>query len=117
MLTILSEIMEKRGINANELAKVSGVPKSTVYNLVKGEVDPSKIYVDHIVKIAKALDVTVEELYGHKIPEPTPQRMSLTDDERELLAAWRRASDAARESVLMVLKCNPAPVVKKDVAI
>ena len=37
-------------------------------------------------------------------------------DEIELLDAWRNASNEAKTSALMVLKSNPAPVVKKETA-
>ena len=119
MENMLSKILESRKMSANELAKRSGVPKSTVYNAVNGDVDGSKIRVEHAIKFAEILGVSVEELYGRKLPEPTPERRqeSLTSDERDLLDAWRGATDAARESAMMVLRCNPAPVVKKEAAI
>ena len=43
MENMLSKILESRKMSANELAKRSGVPKSTVYNAVNGDVDGSKI--------------------------------------------------------------------------
>jgi transcriptional regulator with XRE-family HTH domain len=115
---MLKQFLEARNMSANELAKRSGVPKSTVYNAVNGDVDGSKIRVEHAIKFSDILGVSVEELYGMPpIPEPISERKALTDDERELLDAWNHATDAARESALMVLKCNQAPVVKKGTAI
>lgn len=116
MENMLRKILESRKMSANELAKKSGVPKSTVYNAVNGDVDGSKIRVEHAIKFAEILGVSVEELYGKAVPEPTPESKALTSDERDLLDAWRCATDAARESAMMVLRCNPAPVVKKETA-
>lgn len=116
MKNMLSKYLAERNMSANELAKLSGVPKSTVYNAANGEVDGSKIRVEHAIKFAEILGITVEELYGKEVPEPTPERKSLTFQEQEMLDAWRAATDAARESALMVLKCNPEQMVKKDEA-
>lgn len=76
----LRQWLSENGLNALDLAKMSGVPKSTVYNIVNGEVDTMK---------------------------------AITKDEIELLDAWHNASNEAKTSALMVLKSNPAPVVKK----
>ena len=40
----------------------------------------------------------------------------LSQAERELLEDWRHATDAAKQSALMVLKANRRPVVKKEKA-
>ena len=111
----LRQWLSENGLNALDLAKMSGVPKSTVYNIVNGEVDTMKVSVTHALKISEACGIPVEELYGRKIkPEPTPQVKAITKDEIELLDAWRNASNEAKTSALMVLKSDPAPVVKKE---
>ena len=46
-----------------------------------------------------------------------PDSIVLQKDEFDILEAWREATDSARESALMVLRCNKRPVVKKETAI
>lgn len=119
MRELLEKYLKSEGISVVDFAQKAGVSKTTVYDLLKGEKDATKIYVNQAIKIAEAMEINVEELYGRNLPEPTPERKqeSLTSDERDLLDAWRGATDAARESAIMVLRCNPAPVVKKETAI
>ena len=54
---------------------------------------------------------SVSVFFGEAPPDPV-----LSVDERELLESWREATDAARESALMVLKSNKRPLVKKGMA-
>ena len=118
MRELLEKYLKARGISVVEFAQEAEVSKTTIYDLLKGEKDATKIYANQAIKIAKAMNISVEELYGRKLPEPTPERRqeNLTSDERDLLDVWRGATDAARESAMMVLQCNPAPVVKKETA-
>ena len=117
MRELLEKYLKARGISVVEFAQEAEVSKTTIYDLLKGEKDATKIYANQAIKIAKAMNISVEELYVRKLPEPTPESKALTSDERDLLDAWRGATDAARESAMMVLRCNPAPVVKKEAAI
>lgn len=55
---------EETGISCEQIAKLSGIPYSTVgrirYNTVKN------IKLEHIVKIAKVLDIDLNELKGEQ---------------------------------------------------
>ena len=52
--------IKKEGINANELANRVGVTSSTIYSMLKR--DSSRIDIDLLIKIARALHVTTDEL-------------------------------------------------------
>lgn len=55
-------IRERRGLTRAELATKAGLARQTIYSV---ECDPAhKPSVEVIVKIAQALDVTVDELLG-----------------------------------------------------
>ena len=58
----LKEWMDKRGINAYELSEMTGVPAQTIYSMIKR--NSKKADVEYIIRIAKALNVTVDELLG-----------------------------------------------------
>jgi transcriptional regulator with XRE-family HTH domain len=55
----LVSLREKRGMTQNSLAKLSGVPRSTVANLESGDGNPS---LANLAKISGALQVSLEEL-------------------------------------------------------
>ena len=54
--------MNIEGINANELANRIGVTSSTIYSMLKR--DSSRIDIDLLIKIARALNITTDELLG-----------------------------------------------------
>lgn len=54
------EIRERRGLTVVELAALTGLARQTIYN-VEQQLTP-RPSADVVVKIARALDVTVEEL-------------------------------------------------------
>ena len=63
----LLEIMEKKNMNANELANRIGVPPTTLYSMIKR--DSSRVDIDLIIKIAHALGMTADELLSGEAPE------------------------------------------------
>ena len=65
----LVDVMDKKGTNANELALKIGVSPTTLYSLINR--DSSRMDIDLIIKIARALDMTADEfLSGEKIKKP-----------------------------------------------
>ena len=56
--TKLTMLMKKQNTNANELSIKSGVPAQTIYSLIRR--DASKVDIDSLIKIARALGVTAD---------------------------------------------------------
>jgi transcriptional regulator with XRE-family HTH domain len=69
-LEAFQKLMDSKGVNANLLAKNSGVSVNTIYTWQKGS-SPS---LDKLIPIADALGVTLDELAGR-----VPPSASLTD--------------------------------------
>ena len=55
-------LLEEKNITGYRLAKVSGVPQSAIAAWVSGSRDILKAELSSVIKICKALDMTVEEL-------------------------------------------------------
>ncbi|WP_443083824.1 helix-turn-helix domain-containing protein [Vallitalea sp.] len=55
----IKEIRESKNISLNKLSKISGVSKSTLYQI---ENNDSKPYFDTIYKISRALKVKIDDL-------------------------------------------------------
>lgn len=111
----LKKWLDENHMSANELARVSGVPKSTIYDILSGKINPLHVNVSRILAISKVTGVSPEEFFDRPaiVSEPTPERKDLTDDENELLNLWRNATQESRSSVLMVLRCNQRPTKKE----
>ncbi|MDR1737014.1 MAG: helix-turn-helix transcriptional regulator [Oscillospiraceae bacterium] len=58
----LNDILSKKGITKYRLSKVSGVPFSTISEISTGKLSIAECKAKTVYRIAKALDVTVEEL-------------------------------------------------------
>lgn len=54
--------MDRKGLNAYELSEISNVPVQTIYSMIKR--NSKRADVEYIIRIAKALGVTVDELLG-----------------------------------------------------
>lgn len=53
-------MMDKKGTNANELARRSGLTASTIYSMIHR--DSSRVDIDILSKVSRALGVTADEL-------------------------------------------------------
>lgn len=65
-------LMHAKGISRADLVKLSGLKKTTVYRLFEDGIDDSKIRIETLAPIAKALDTNVDFLLGKEdaeIPE------------------------------------------------
>lgn len=60
----LKKICEEMDISAYRLAKITQLPISVVAKIIRDEVKNPRL--DTIIKIADALDVTLDELVGRK---------------------------------------------------
>lgn len=59
IITRLTEKMNNKNLNKMELARISGIKKSTVYNIFNGK---HNIKLETLRPIAKALDTTLDYL-------------------------------------------------------
>jgi putative molybdopterin biosynthesis protein len=53
----------KRGLSQEELSVLTGIPRTTISAIESGRAIPS---VDYAIRLARALDCTVEELFSHE---------------------------------------------------
>ena len=62
--------------NASQLSKTSGVPYTTIKSFI--DRDLNKAAIDSVVKLAKALNVSVEYLIGEDVPNPNTVNESVS---------------------------------------
>lgn len=118
-----SERMKSRrlamGLTLEEVGAVVGVSRSAIQKYEKNVI--KNVYTNTVELFAKALHCspaylmcwTDDPLEGM---HPTDEKVIVQDDEAEILQAWREATDSARESALMVLRCNKRAIVKRKSA-
>ena len=75
----LTQLMKEQNTNANELAAKEGVPAQTVYSLIRR--DASKVDIDTLIKIARALGVTAEYFANEESSKPTTLAAHFDGDE------------------------------------
>lgn len=85
--------MGKEGINANELANRMGVTSSTIYSMLQR--DSSRIDIDLLIKISKALNVSTDTLLSYDPAEPV-QDNSLSDLTPDEQAEVQKFADFVR---------------------
>ena len=107
--SLLKQYREQAGLTIREAGKLIGKSNQTVSAWEQGRGQPD---AEMFLKLCEVYHVpSVSQFFGEQPPEP-----DLTIDERELLEDWRHATDAAKQSALMVLKANRRPIVKKEKA-
>lgn len=61
MMTII-ELLKEKGLSRYSLSKTSGVPWATLSDICSGKTDLSRCNAQTLLKLAKALDLSMEEL-------------------------------------------------------
>ena len=76
----LTKLMKEQNTNANELASKAGVPAQTIYSLIRR--DASKVEIDALIKIARALGVNADYFCSDEIAkQPTTIAAHLDTDD------------------------------------
>lgn len=60
---VLSELIKKFGLNALEIERLTGVPASTIYRLLKSDGNPT---IEVLKKLASFFQITVSQLIGEE---------------------------------------------------
>ena len=58
MRELLEKYLKAWGISVVEFAQEAEASKTTIYDLLKGEKDATKIYANQAIKIAKAMNIS-----------------------------------------------------------
>ena len=83
-------LMDDRGISQSDLSEMTGIPTSTMNRYMNGQDIPAS----KLKAIASALGVSVDDVLGLSI--------RLSNDERELLAAYRALDQTGKTAVLQL---------------
>ena len=98
----LQKLLEAKGLKTAQFAKLANVSNSTVDDILKGKTNDENVGVDKVLRMAEALDVSVEYLYGRN-ERLAASNFQLTDTEKEIIAQYRKADEVGRAIVLRSL--------------
>ena len=95
----LKELARSRGTNLKQIAEKCNVPPSTLYAISRGDTNFDNIGISLFMKIADALGMQPEELYGRE-PEQVTKNGYENSEEYELLRIFRQMNAQGRERLL-----------------
>jgi transcriptional regulator with XRE-family HTH domain len=96
----LADLLKIKNIRPGTLASETGIPKSTIYSIIKR--DTGKVSYSVIETIADALGVPVEYFIDTKKADKS-SAAALSADEIRMIELWRSADQTAREYAMMIL--------------
>ena len=99
IMKIIKSAMEVNNISYSQLAKETGVPKSTLQRCITGTT--TKMSIDVLSKIASALDISME-IAKAMTPDLSFQE-KITPHEKELIKKYRLISSEGKETVDTIL--------------
>ena len=99
----LQNILDEKGTNANELSRMTGVSCQTIYSIIKR--DNMKIDLEVLLKICKALNVSVERFYSDYCYYDEAKYL-LSPHEKDIISAYRDHPDM-QKSVDKLLGVEP----------
>ena len=100
---ILSDLLDEKNTNPNELSKMTGVPPMTIYSIIKR--DNTKVDITSLARICKALDVPMERFYQDYISEQKSHEeiFDFSYSEKQMVQKYRKLDDDGKEFVDIVI--------------
>lgn len=91
-MTYLNQLMRARRLTKAELSRKSGIPDTTLRDLLSGSVRLENCKAGTILRLARAFHVSVEELLMHSGEHPAEHRaQSVPEDEQTAFCALLHA--------------------------
>lgn len=85
---ILSDILDEKNRNPNELADKIGESPSTIYSIIRR--DNMKVDIAVLAKICSELGVDMERFYIEYVNNVPKDAFQLSDHEKEVIIAYRQ---------------------------
>ena len=95
------KIRDQIGLKDADVARLSGITKSTFSDWKKGLYQPKR---EKLIKIADVLGVSIEYLMDDGKTDFNPSNIYLSDKEQEVLTAYRNADNAQKEIINRLLR-------------
>ena len=110
---ILKDYMGKNNLNQVDIANHLHVSKQTVSDWINGKKYPR---VDKMQQLADLFGVYMSEMYSYEKVKRIEEHIDYSQEERELVAAYRLAEPSAQQYAFEILLNHPA-IKKEDSAV
>ncbi|MDO4622335.1 MAG: helix-turn-helix domain-containing protein [Eubacteriales bacterium] len=97
----IKEICEQRGISIDALARITGVTKSTLSNLVRSNNSPN---VNTIARVCEGLGITVSQFFKEDMSFEGETMDELSDHQKHILEITRKIPDRELKPLLEYLE-------------
>lgn len=98
----LSEILNEKNVNPNELAERLAITPSTIYSIIKR--DNMKVDITVLARICKELDVPMERFYDEYVTKiKNPSKLLFTAGEKSMIKKYRYLDTYGQEAVDKIL--------------
>lgn len=87
----IARLFEEQKVNISEVARKTGIPYGTLYDIAKGKTPFERVNVGHIIKIANEFGMTADELIGES---------DLDNDRYELCQIYDSLGSTGRRALL-----------------
>ena len=91
----LSAILNEKKISTYQCSRQSNIPYTTLLELVKGKTSIEKCSAETVFRLAKALDMTMDELFDEYLIFRRDQTAAKPGTIRKDMSLWRRYCRAA----------------------
>lgn len=116
---VLQHLIEESGYSVNKVAKLAGIPQSTLATMLKNGV--GKAGVDGVSNVCKVLGITLDDLIYLSEGEHSPHLDRISPKEqthlkkyRQLTEQGRQAIDSTIDAMLAALPSNVIPMASSD---
>ena len=101
LLVIINDILKQKNWSMNKLAKESGIPPSTIYNIPKRKNMPE---LQSLLKISNALDVSLECLLGIERRERTDYSVYIDKEFYEICVEFDESERQALKEMAKTIR-------------
>ena len=95
LLERLQELLKARGLSVYKLAKLSGIPQSTIATWYQKNLYPP---IDKLEIICNTFGISLSEFFS------TGNFKSLTDEQKTLLDKWNLLNQKEREAIFQIIE-------------
>lgn len=101
IMKIIGNAMEVNNISYGQLAKETGIPKSTLQRYVTGST--TKISIDALSRIGSVLDISMDIAKAMSLDTTLHQKETFSESEKDLIHKYRCLPPAGKATVDAVL--------------
>ena len=103
--SILSALIEKKGLNVNKVAQEASISPQTLYSMIRR--DSMKVDIEVLIRVCRVLDIPVEYVYNKYKGEEDVEQPLFSPQEIDLIMSYRELDSLDREILDRYIRMTP----------